>query len=139
MANTGYYSTTTADANGYTPSEAVGTSLCPTGWKLPYGRNTGKGAVIGGFYYLNTLMSNSTGRSSSNAWRQFPNNYVYSGYIIGASVSASYRGSYGYYWSSTAHNSYNSYILYLRSSSVTPGDTSYIKYNGFPVRCIVDF
>ena len=144
MANTGYYNTTATDADGYTPSEAAGTSLCPTGWRLPYGRNTGKGATMGGFSYLDTQMGGTGATSTSNTdptgatmsirWRSFPNNFVYSGNFGGA--SALNRSSYGYYWSSTASNYYNSYSLYLYSSSVYPGTYSYTKSRGYSIRCV---
>ena len=144
MANTGYYNTTTADENGYTPSEAANTSLCPTGWKLPYGRSTGKGATSGGFSYLDIQMggtgadssssTNPTGATMSMRWRQFPNNFVYSGSFNVA--SANNRSSYGRYWSSTAYNYYYSYLLYLDSSNVSPGTNNGYKYIGGSIRCI---
>ena len=145
MANTNYYNTTTVDANGYTPSEAAGTSICPKGWKLPYGRSTGKGASSGGFSYLDTQLGGTgasssssttpTGAEMSKAWRSFPNNILYSGNFITA--SANDRGSSGRYWSSTAYSNGNSYYLYLFSSNVLPGTGDYTKYSGFPTRCMV--
>ena len=147
IANTGYYYTTTTDENGYTPSEAAGTSLCPTGWKLPYGRSTGKGATVGGFSYLDIQMGGTgaasssstepTGATMSMRWRQFPNNFVYSGNFSTASTSI--RGSNGFYRSSTAGDDYyGSYCLGLNSSSVNPGTNNYSKTNGHSVRCIAD-
>ena len=144
MANTSYYNTTTVDANGYTPSEAAGTSICPKGWKLPYGRDTGKGATSGGFSYLDiqlggtgiesTTSTAPTGAEMSKAWRSFPNNFLYSGAI--GTPWQPYRGSYGYYWSSTANsNGYSSYSLRLDSSSVDPIHF-YLGHFGFSVRCI---
>ena len=143
MANTGYYNTTTADANGYTPSEAANTSICPKGWKLPYGRRTGKGATSGGFSNLDIALGGTgasssssttpTGVDMSKAWRAFPNNFLYSGYFSGSSAS---RGSYGNYWSSTTNNFYYSYYLHLDSSGVTPGTNSSLKYYGDSIRCV---
>ena len=138
MANTIYYSGPTAtDADGKT-SDNVNTSICPTGWRLPYGRTTGNGATAGGFSYLDIQLG-GTGASqstteASNRWRKFPNNFLYSGYF---NTSSAYnRGSYGYYWSSTAVNSYGSYLLSLGSSNVYPGSGGYNKYYGFSVRCV---
>ena len=145
MANTGYYYSTTVDDDGYTPSEAAGTSICPSGWKLPYGRSTGKGATSGGFSYLDTQLGGTgtsslssttpTGGTMSKAWRSFPNNFLYSG--SAATTSVSNRGSNGYYWSSTANGYNSSYYLRLNSSNVHPGTNNYSKYYGLSVRCLV--
>ena len=144
MANTNYYNTTTADANGFTPSEAAKTSLCPTGWTLPYGRNTGNGAASKGFSYLDTQLGGTGATSSSSTdptgatmslrWRSFPNNFLYSGYFY--TSSAFLRGSDGFYWSSTAFNYNNSYNLYLYSSNVYPGTNNFNKFSGFSIRCL---
>ena len=143
MANTTYYSGPTAtDADGYT-SETVGTSLCPTGWQLPYGRNIGNDATTKGFPYLDIQMGGTGASSSTNAvtggtmstyWRQFPNNFVYSGSF--SKASAARRSSSGYYWSSTAYLNFNSYSLYLNSSTLDPGTSSLYKYYGVSIRCL---
>ncbi len=145
MANTGYYNTTTM-TDGYTPSEAANTSLCPTGWRLPYGRNAAnsKGTTAGGFSYLDAQLGGTgaassssttpTGDAMSKAWRAFPNNFLYSGYFT--TSSANNRGSYGYYWSSTANDYSISYSLYLRSSNMYPGTTYNLKGYGSSIRCV---
>ena len=144
MANTGLYNTTTADADGYTASEAAGTSICPSGWKLPYGRSTGKGATSGGFSYLDirlggtgtdsTQNTTPSGKEMSKIWRGFPNNFLYSG--DSTTSSAGSRGSGGYYWSSTAKDNFMSYHDVLASHSILPGTGSDIRYRGFSIRCI---
>ncbi|MDO4747444.1 MAG: hypothetical protein Q4A70_03880, partial [Candidatus Saccharibacteria bacterium] len=70
----------------------------------------------------------------ANLLRSYPNNYLYSGYVNGGSLNI--RGSYGYYWSSTAYNSYSAYYLYLDSSNVYPGTSYNYKYYGRAVRCL---
>ena len=135
LANTTHYSGPTATVNGKT-SENVGTSICPLGWKLPYGRSTGNGATPGGFYYLNAQMSDTTDYQSLKIWRSFPNNFIYSGNILGASTSG--RGNYGYYRTSTAYDNEFSYFFYMSGNSINAGDSGYRKYNGLSVRCIVD-
>ena len=144
IANTNYYNTTTVDVNGFTPSEAANTSLCPKGWRLPYGRDTGKGATAGGFSYLDIQLGGSgtiagssttpTGADRSKVWRRYPNNFLYSGYFSSASPYG--RGSGGYYWSSTAYDRYNSYYLYLHSITLRPGTNLSLKYAGRSIRCI---
>ena len=139
MANTSYYNNTITDVNGFTPSEAANTSLCPTGWRLPYGRSTGKGATVGGFSYLDIQLggtgasqSSIAGATQSNLWRSFPNNFIYSGYFRTASVLS--RGSYGYYWSSTASDAYYSYSMSLYSTTLSLSTDA--KYNGLSIRCV---
>ena len=145
MANTIYYSGPTAtDADGKT-SETVNTSLCPAGWRLPYGRSTGNGATSGGFSYLDIQLGGTgatssssttpTGADMSKVYRTYPNNFLYSGYFDTSSAYS--RGSYGYYWSSTADYNRDSYYLYFGSSIVYPGTNSYNKYSGYSIRCIV--
>ena len=138
MANTTYYSSPTAtDADGKT-SETVNTSLCPTGWRLPYGNNTGNGATIGGFYNLNYKInndSNVTNSTASRKLRAFPNNFLRSGAFT--TSSAGDRGSYGYYWSSTAFSYSSSHLLRLGSSDVVPGTAFGAKYYGLSIRCTV--
>ena len=138
MANTTHYSSPTAtDVDGKT-SETVNTSLCPTGWRLPYGRSTGNGTAVGGFYNLNYKInndSNVTDSAASLKLRSFPNNFLYSGNFY--TSSANNRGSSGSYWSSTADNNYYNYYLYLYSSYVNPDTNSSYKSSGQSIRCTV--
>ena len=145
LANTIRYSSPTAtDVNGKT-SETVNTSLCPKGWKLPYGRSTGNGAISGGFSYLDIQLggtgassSSSTtpnGEDMSKAWRSYPNNFLYSGSVKNGSVST--RGSSGLYWSSTASSSDSlANSLLLESANVYPGTIGSGKYIGGAIRCL---
>ena len=79
-------------------------------------------------------MGAASGATGSNNWRSFPNNFVYSGGWYGS--SANNRGNFGYYWSSTARNTYNAYYLYFVSSNVSPTGNS-DKSRGFSVRCVI--
>ncbi len=129
-----WYSATAGNGKYETGSNQVAAGdICPAGWHLPYGgngdENNGKGNTSGGFYYLNNLIGNN-----SNAWRSFPNNFVYSGSWYGSSAGS--RGYNGNYWSSTALDTYTAYYLYFYSSSVNP-TSNYSKYNGNSVRCVV--
>jgi uncharacterized protein (TIGR02145 family) len=144
MANTTYYyGPAITDSNGKT-SDTVNTSICPTGWRLPYGRSTGNGILSKGFSYLSASMgglntgmdssSTPTGEAMSNRLRQFPNNFVYSGYF--SNSSASYRGIYGNYRSSTAEAVNTAYYLHLRDSNVSPGTGGNYKHYGQSVRCV---
>lgn len=144
MANTTHYGNPTAAGSDNKTSETVNTSICPKGWQLPYGRDTGNGAVSKGFSNLsvsmgglNTAMNSSTtptGTMMSNRLRQFPNNFTNSGGYFGTSPSS--RGNYGSYWTSVARNNNNAYTLYLINFNVTPGGYDNGKYFGLSVRCV---
>ena len=130
LANTNDYTSRTATIDGKT-SETAGTSICPAGWKLPYGYTYGNGATSGGFYYLGTQLGATTSdMASSRVWRSFPNNYVYSG-------SLTQRGSGGDYLSSTSNAGTSSFIFTFGSASVNLGNTN-SKYKDGSVRCVKD-
>ena len=78
--------------------------------------------------------TNAAGKTATAAFRSYPNNFVYSGFVGGGSVV--YRGSYGSFWSSTANSSSSAYSLYLYSSYVYPGAYNVGKYVGWTVRCV---
>ncbi len=147
--------------NGTNNKSTTGTSLCPTGWHLPTGGsvtasinvtetpstwrefyNLGYGIMgsvandsnAGTNAYYNNTTTNPAGKTATAAFRSFPNNFLYSGYF--ATSSAYYRGSSGYYWSSTAGSSNLSYYLRLNSSNVRPGTYDIDKYYGSSIRCL---
>ena len=145
IANTTHYSSASAtDTNGNT-SETANTSLCPHGWRLPYGYSTGSGATSGGFSYLDTMLGGNgdlsdstttpTGLTMSKAWRTFPNNFLYSGFKNSDTFSA--RGVYGRYWSSKAGgNAYARALSIDGDTMVYPGTSNLYKSSGNSIRCI---
>ncbi len=142
--------------NGSNNTSSDTTSLCPTGWRLPRGgQNTVTAGQNGDFYVLTTTLTGmvpnnansgyayysgtvggtDVGKLASDSLRNYPNNFLYSGYF---NTSSAYgRGSNGYYWSSTAGSSYSSYYLFLLSSFVYPGTDYYSKHVGNSIRCTV--
>ena len=136
--------------DGTNNSSVANTSLCPSGWHLPKGgdsQNTANNefltfseALIGAKpanynsqtypYYTGT-----EGTDASNKLRAYPNNFLYSGVFDNSSANG--RGSYGYYWSSTAHDNYTSYRLLLDSSYVYPSTDYSNKHYGLSIRCTV--
>ncbi len=119
-----YYSWTAAVANttdvGTLPeSEAFGTSICPKGWHLPSG-----GTESTKEYYNLGALSDILA---------FPYNFVYAGYRY--SSTTYYRGSSGYYWSRTAANNTQSYLLRVDDSGRYLS-SFYVKYFGMPIRCV---
>ena len=140
IADTSYYGT-----NNQT---ITGTSICPKGWHLPSGGNSNNatnsdfwklGTGIMGFapsnnsYYQNSE-TNTDSKTATQAFRSYPNNFIYSGNFYDS--SAGNRGAYGDYWSSTVGNSYSSYYLSLGSSYVYPGVFYINKYNSRSIRCV---
>ena len=137
--------------NGTNNQSTTGTSLCPAGWHLPKGGDKSNEAnnelwslvvdgINGGTKPANYDSSNypyytgtTEGSDASNKLRAYPNNFLYSGGF--GTSSASNRGSYGGYWSSTATNYRYSYYLYLNSSSVYPGTYYTTKNYGQSIRC----
>ena len=133
-----------ADTTYYSGGDHGTTSLCPTGWRLPIGAQStanmsfGKLSVeLGGPAGGATadFSSTPTGTEMSKIFRSYPNNFLYSGNFY--TSSAHDRGSDGYYWSSTARNNLDSYVLYLYSKLVYPGSDDYYTYDGFSIRCVV--
>lgn len=121
-----------ADTSHYENGTHNTTSICPTGWHLPSGQ------VNGEFYNLNYALDNNaeiTEYAINDKIRKYPNNFVLSGYYDGSStVNRGYSGSY---WSSTTNSANGSHYLYMFDSRVYPGTTSFYKYIGQSVRCIV--
>jgi len=62
-------------------------------------------------------------------------NFPYAGYVNNSSLLG--VGSNGYYWSRTVYsdNSLYAYRLNFSSSGVTPANI-YIRFGGFPIRCV---
>ena len=77
-----------------------------------------------------------TGATISNAFRAYPNNFLLSGMIGGATPSQ--RNAYGVYYSSTSRSGDNVARLYYSTDFIYPGTYGYQKQLGQPVRCIAD-
>ncbi len=143
-----YYSWPAAKANtdNAANSNAASTSLCPSGWRLPTGINSGDfgnlSNSLGGYKDANnvaqtmTSSTTPTGTEISKAFRSFPNNFVYSGYIKSNSVTN--RAQNGHYWSATGGPDYYRSVTFVFSSSfVMPGTSSDTPYTGIPIRCVI--
>ena len=98
-----YYSFSAAIANtGIGASDVSGTSICPSGWGIPSSNINGVAGEIG----LLSQGYGGSGRSQNSAsngeiisgrFRSFPNNFLYSGFLMNSSMGS--RGLYGSYWS----------------------------------------
>ena len=126
--------------NNYGSNYTAPGDICPAGWHLPTGKDiTGDLSVLdialGGTGASSNANTTPTGAIMSLAYRAYPNNFVYSGYVVDSSVST--RSSYGVYWSSSASTSSYAHRLYFNSSGdVIPGTDGNDKYFGGMVRCV---
>ena len=143
LANTiAYAGPDSIDANNNT-SETANTSICPSGWRIPYGRGTGNGLLPGGFYNLNYVLNNNSNATDSTAEMKltaFPNNFIRAGWISASTIYR--RGHVASYWSSSAYKTsvvqyWSAYYLSIGSSpNVLPGTETGWKYNGLSIRCV---
>ena len=113
--------------------------ICPVGWHLPTGKDTtGDFGVLdialGGTGAYSSPSTTPTGATMSLAYRSYPNNFVYSGYVNGVSVYT--RNSNGEYWSASGYSSNGAYLMYFYSTNVAPGTSDTFKYGGGMVRCV---
>ncbi|MBR3131942.1 hypothetical protein IKG33_00810 [Candidatus Saccharibacteria bacterium] len=152
--------------NGTLNNSTTSTSLCPAGWHLPTGglanangvNVTGNPSTFREFYnlgyelmdeiktaYQDQLNSgnsyyasttNTAGKNAIEAFKSFPNNFLYSGAVNASSIFN--RGSAGLYWSSTADTNTKSYGFYFYSNRAAPGTWSLDKSKGYSIRCVAN-
>ena len=130
--------------------------LCPVGWRLPVGGQTTVNttgdyytliktfmdgmepnqADVAGYgysYYYGIVNGVNAGKKASNTIRSYPSNFVYSGYVSGASQNN--RSLYGGYWSSTTNSSDLAFLMSINDAGVSAGTARTSKYEGRVVRC----
>ena len=127
------------------------TSICPADWRLPIGGDTklnpdtdfyvlGK-ALMGqepdygnqeGWREYRTVI-NTDNKTATEAFRSYPNNFLYSGVHYS---NVYYRGSKGYYLTATANTYAYGLSMSLSSNSVAPGITNSYTTDGSSIRCI---
>lgn len=132
--------------NNSSASESAGTSICPTGWSLPYGGNSGNGALKGGFSYLDVKLGGS-GRTVNGSltrarrrWSKYPNNFVKSGnyrYSSSTNYGSIDRDKAWAYQTRTASSYGVAYLASFDNYNFYPGNYSGdIKTSGASVRCL---
>jgi len=117
-AGNGTYSTTSGDVTG---------DICPAGWRLPTGNTNGE------YNAFNTAINNGA-TNNDVKWRNYPNNFLYSGEYNGSSRKNGY--SQARIWTATANSAAQAYRIGLGSGTVTAKDRAYNKWDAFTVRCI---
>ena len=132
-----WYSATAGRGYDITSGEAGG-DICPKGWRMPKGTTN---TINGDFSILDialggtgTNQNNAEGTTQSVKWRSYPNNFVYSGYIYGASIGG--RNYNTRYWTSTPTSSSSALILTIDRVSIRPGNSSATKSSGAEIRCL---
>ena len=131
-----YYNWYSATAGHGTYDKSSGNTagdICPAGWHLPTGGNAS--AEFGVLdIALGGTGSTQSGVYVSNWWRNYPNNFVYSGDVSGSSIYN--RGSGGTYMSASAYNNYHRYGLFFNNGNDYPGTSVSNKFNGLMARCV---
>ena len=134
-----YYSWYAATAGSGTSSQTnteAEYSICPSGWKLPANYTISNTKSYGSMTDAYGLTTNGANNSTNNisAFEAFPLSFARTGLYY--SGSPNNVGTYGTYWSSTAHSdaTYAYYLVY-GASNTYPQHYDYKKF-GFTVRCV---
>ena len=143
-----YYNWTAAIASNSSSNistlyENAANSICPAGWTLPYGRDSGNTATYREFGQLflsagitTSLTATSYAANGFTNIRTAPLFFVRGGFVNVTSLDGA--ASYGRYWSSSVVSASNAYLMNFYSSSLNSAFYTYIyRYNGFSVRCLV--
>ncbi|MBR2836916.1 hypothetical protein IKE79_00990, partial [Candidatus Saccharibacteria bacterium] len=136
-------------------------SICPYSWKLPSGGRSANANnsdfwqlglnIMGKAPYnnlnyqninddkaiLNSASANAAfvGEYATKIYRRYPNNFIYSGHQWGSDTLG--RNENSDYWSSTALNTMDVYILSFNKTVVKSGTNQGGKYGGWSVRCLI--
>ena len=132
-----HYNWSAANATtGYYEQATTTTSICPSGWILPY-----RGDTSGGFQYLIAKMiAEDYGISAERREkmiRKFPYNYIRAGYYAGPGFNS--VGNEGRYWtsdSSSSNNNKSAYSLIFNQNGEIKIQGSAFRYEGQSVRCV---
>ena len=107
-------------------TESATYDICPAGWRLPTGGDSGEFKALYAQYNSAALMRAPTANGGAA--------FALAGYFYNAAPAG--QGSDGLYWSSTRYNDTNMYGLRLGTSNVTPASSSR-RYNGYAIRCVL--
>ncbi len=127
-AHYSWFAATAGTGDAKITSGNAPSSICPKGWQLPTNNNTDANQKP--FGKLTTTYSIG---SNGGKLTQTPLSFFFGGYVNNSSLN--YANSSGYYWSSTAIDSYNAYLLSFNISNFTPSGSLY-RYDGSSVRCV---
>lgn len=136
----------TGNSAGSTQGTKAAGSICPKGWHLPTA-GTGSYNTKGSFAYLLRqygFATSDTGGNvgtTPNSMVDAPMYWLRGGYVDSANLNNA--GDSGFYWSSNVRsgaNAYNAsaYSLYFYTVTYLRPSDSYLRYLGFPVRCLAE-
>ena len=149
-----YYTWAAAKANitainTMTNGNNTATSICPSGWRLPYGGSgstrdfSGLTNSLGGAKDTNNNAltmddtTSPTGVEMSTILRKYPNNLIMSGEVYDVNSNVVSRGTTAYYWTAAAYTESKSLGLTFSGVSIYPGNASGNKASGRSVRCVI--
>jgi uncharacterized protein (TIGR02145 family) len=121
---TNYYSTAYGNWFSWCMVAQYADLLCPGEWRVPTRED-----------YCQLVNGSSTNCNMLSSTFDNVVGSAYAGYAYSGSFSDG--GSYGYYWTSTAHTSDFAYTLYFNDSQTFP-QYHVTRYNGYPLRCVRD-
>ena len=114
-----------ADTTRYASGDHNTTSLCPTGWHIPVGGESGEYVTLG-------IDSDPEPINLDANLRGFPMNFLHSGSFNDSSIGS--QGTEGFYWSSTSL--YPGIAYAFRMNSYRAGLSRQGKVHGFSARCV---
>ena len=127
-----WYSATAGHGIYSTSSDAAG-DICFAGWYLPTLNDFNVlYTAFGGVGVVSSNNSDPTGTVISQQFRSYPNNFVYSGQVSGASLDST---STGYYWTASGDSPRDARHFYFQNTVVRL-DSRELKYVGKTMRCI---
>ena len=144
-----YYNWYSATAGNGTYATSANTNvagdICPSGWRLPRGGDDTTGInpelkneiwdlIINGINEGAELANSSDVVRVDKALRKYPNNFIYSGRLVGSAVNN--RGNAGLLFTSTSSGAGTLYRMDFAGWSINPGTYSSGKYEGGTIRCV---
>ena len=123
-----------------------GTSICPTGWRLPVALVGSSDNTLNEFAILNASMNSGaynptpntgTGAGFRENWHPAGSFSVIGSGGFNATGGLYYQSTEGLYWSSSLNSATNASRLYVYAAAVGPGTLSLNKHYGYAVRCVL--
>lgn len=134
-----WYAATAGTGTDEMATSDATSSICPVGWRLP-SAGTGAATTTNEFAVLNGAMmgssnpsTNSDATVAANWHHDGPFSGSYAGYWFAGGFL--HKGSFGYYWSSSANNTTSARYLSIDYSSVIPGGSAFNLHVGSSIRC----
>ncbi|MBQ6486816.1 hypothetical protein IJI89_00080 [Candidatus Saccharibacteria bacterium] len=121
-----YAAATMRNISGSTNNKDAIYDICPAGWRLPTGGNTGEFRALSLQYNSNALMRAPIANGGAA--------FALAGYFTNSTPTLA--NSVGRYWATTRYSNTEMYGLSLDTSSVYPVNISSRDY-GYAIRCIV--